>query len=43
MKELEKILTKEQKEKFEQMKTKKEQRHTCKKCGYMPPPPMERE
>ncbi|MBQ7450075.1 Spy/CpxP family protein refolding chaperone [bacterium] len=42
MAEFEKILTKEQKTKFEQLKKEKEPIHECKRCGNkMPPPPMD--
>ena len=42
MQNFEKILTKEQKTKFEQIKQKHMPKHECKKCGkMMPPPPME--
>ena len=45
MQDFEKILTKDQKEKFEQLKQKNMPKHECKKCGKMmpPPPPMEAE
>ena len=45
MQNFEKILTKEQKTKFEEMKQKHLPKHECKKCGRMmpPPPPLEGE
>ena len=45
MQDFEKILTKEQKAKFEELKQKHMPKHECKKCGKMmpPPPPMEGE
>lgn len=39
MKEFEKILTPEQKTKFEQLKKRNIPSHDCKKCKMMPPPP----